>query len=76
MQKKRTIKCAIGDKRFTVVEVQGDRYAGRSFQSAMERAQPDRGNVVKVFAVCAPDLEAARFGRGQLLRTFRFRRNG
>lgn len=78
MQKKRTIKCNIGDKRFTVVEVQGDRYSGKSFEAAMRAAQPDRGNLVKVYAACAPDIASARMGyaRTQLIRTFRFRRNG
>lgn len=56
-----------------------DTHAARSFQQALELAQPDRGARVDVFAVCASDAGAARLPgvyrrRGQLLRTFRAKR--
>jgi hypothetical protein len=78
-QRRRTIKCRVGEKRFTVVRVNGDPYdthAGRSFEQAMSTATPDRGSTVEVFAVCGKDPGAVRLPseyerRGQLLRTFK-----
>lgn len=75
---KRRIKCAIGEKRFTVIRVNGDSsdtHAGRSFESALRLANPDRGNKIEVFATCAGDGGAARLmiGRKQLLRSFRYK---
>ena len=75
-QKKRTIKCKISEKRFTVVRVDRDpkdTHSGRSFQDAMDSAMPDRGSRIEVFAVCARDAGAARLKRGQLLRSFKYK---
>jgi hypothetical protein len=81
MQRKRTLKCNVGEKRWTVVRVRGDAYdttAGRSFEEAMRVAIPNRGDRVDVFAVCAGDAGAARlpsaYGkRGQLVKSFKYR---
>ena len=79
---KRTIRCAPGEQRFTVIRVNGDPYdthAGRSFEAARDLALPDPGAKLDVFAVCATDPGAARMPsvykkRGQLLRTMRAKR--
>ena len=79
---KRSIRCAPGEQRFTVIRVNGDDYdthAGRSFERARDLALPDRGARLDVFAVCAVDPGAARMPavykkRGQLLRTMRVKR--
>jgi len=79
---KRSIRCAPGEQRFTVIRVNGDphdTYAGRSFEEARSNALPDRGAKLDVFAVCAVDPGAARLPstyrkRGQLLRTMRVKR--
>lgn len=79
---KRTIKCTPGEQRFTVIRIDGDphdTHAGRSYQEALEAAQPDRGAKLDVLAVCAVDPGAARLPavykkRGQLLRTMRYKR--
>jgi hypothetical protein len=78
---RRTLRCDVNERRFTVIRIDGDPYdthAGRSFESAWKLAIPDRGARVDVFAVCASDAGAARLPsaytkRGQLLRTFRFK---
>ncbi len=80
----RKIKCKIGERRFTVVRINRDDYdthAGRSFERAMDAALPDRGAMVDVFSVCAPNAGAARLPssykkRGYKTRTFRFKRRG
>jgi hypothetical protein len=73
------LKCAVGDKRFTVVRVgKGtyDTHAGRSFQDAMDMALPDRGDTVEVYVTCAPDAGAARLlhhRQAVLTKRFKFR---
>lgn len=80
MQTKRAIKCPVGSKRFIVVKVAGDTYAGRSFEDAMDAAQPDRGNRVSVFATCADEVGSARMlfpgAPKQLIRSFVYRGGG
>lgn len=79
---KRSIRCTVGEQRFTVIRVNGDDYdthAGRSFEQALRSASPDRGAKLDVFAVCSHDPGAARLPavyrkRGQLLRTVRYKR--
>lgn len=82
---KRTIACRGEEKRFTVLRVHGsvhdrpwqDVHAGRSFEEALAKAQPDRGQRLSVYATCARDVEEARhtaIERGQLLRTMRVKR--
>lgn len=75
---RRSIQCKVNEKRFTVIRVNGDSsdtHAGRSFQSALESAMPDRGSLIEVFATCATDAGAARIKRGgQLLRKFKYKR--
>lgn len=79
---KRTIKCTPGEKRFTVIKVNGDPYdthAGRSFEQALQSASPDRGAKLDVYAVCSYDPGAARLPstylkRGQHLGTRRAKR--
>lgn len=80
----RKVKCLIGEKRFTVLRVNGDPYdthAGRSFEQALRTASPDRGARIDVFSVCADDSGSARLPstykkRGALVKSFRFKRNG
>lgn len=78
MQRRRKGRCTSGDRRFTVVRVNGDPYdthAGRSFEDAFNLANPDRGSLIEVFSVCAKDGGFARlpaaYEQGQLLRKFR-----
>lgn len=79
---KRSIRCGTGERRFTVIRVNGDphdTHAGRSFEDALRLATPDRGARLDVLAVCATDAGAARLPstykkRGQLLRTIRYKR--
>jgi len=78
-QRRRTLKCRVNERRFTVVRVNGDphdTHAGHSFEAAMRLATPDRGSTVEVFAVCGKDPGAVRLPseyekRGQLLRKFK-----
>jgi hypothetical protein len=80
-RKGRPIKCGGGDQRFTVVRVGGDNtdtHAGRSFESAMRSAQPDRGARIDVFRVCAGDAGEARLSAAHprlraLVKTFRYK---
>lgn len=73
MARKHPLKCTVGNKRFTVIEVFGkarpgsgrygttsDTYAGRNFEEALRAAQPDRGSVLRVFVACARDVGEAR----------------
>jgi hypothetical protein len=79
---KRSIRCGTGERRFTVIRVDGDphdTHAARSFQAALAMANPDRGARLDILAVCASDEGAARLPstykkRGQLLRTIRYKR--
>jgi hypothetical protein len=79
MARKNPLACAIGEKRFTVLRVNGDNYdshAGRSFEHALDLALPDRGSRVDVFVTCARDSGEARMPynylkRGKLTRSFR-----
>ena len=77
---KRTLRCELGEQRFTVLRVNGnsrDTHAARSYAEARELAMPDRGSRVEVFAVCAREPGEARMlktVRGQLLRTMRVKR--
>lgn len=81
---KRRIRCKRGEKRFTVLQLNNDPYdshAGRSFESALRSAQPDRGDHISVWSVCASDAGAARLPstykkRGYITRRFRFKRGG
>ncbi len=76
---KRPIKCHVGQQRYTVVRVDGsnsDTHAGRSFESAMSSAQPDRGARVEVFRTCARDAGAARLMMGPAVRVKAFRYKG
>lgn len=77
------ITCRRGEKRFTVLKINGDPYdtfAARSFEAALRLAQPDRGDLVEVFRVCAKDAGEARLphaGRAsRRIRKFRFKRGG
>lgn len=78
---RRTLRCNLNERRFTVLRVNHDLYdthAGRSFEAALRLANPDRGATVEVFAVCARDGGEARMPfayqkRGELLRKFRFK---
>ena len=76
LQQKRTIKCPIGSKRFIVLHVDGDLYAGRSFETAMAAAQPDNGSHIPVFATCAREVGEARMlfkdNPKQLIRAFTY----
>jgi len=85
MQKKaRGLRCGVGEKRFTVVQVGSDQYdshSGRSFEQAMSSAMPDRGSHVNVYVTCARDGGEARMpanfkSRGKLVRQFRTKRGG
>lgn len=78
----RKIKCSIGEKRFTVLRIDGDphdTHAGRSFEQALRTASPDRGARIDVFSVCADDPGSARLPstykkRGVLVKTFKYKR--
>lgn len=62
-QRRRIVRCRAGEKRFTVVRVNGDprdTHSGRSFEAAMRLAAPDRGATVEVFGVCGKDPGAVR----------------
>lgn len=80
----RRMRCKRGEKRFTVLVVNNDPYdshAGRSFESAMDLALPDRGDRVAVWSVCAGDVGAARLPstykkRGYVTRRFTKKRGG
>jgi len=82
MARKRAVRCSAPDKRFTVLVVNGDPYdshAGRSFESALSLANPDRGSRVEVWRTCASDAGAARLPsnykkKGKKVRTFRAKR--
>jgi hypothetical protein len=82
MARKHPLKCAVGTKRFTVIRVNGngfDSYAGRSFESALRSAQPDRGARLDVFVVCARDAGEARLTtsyikHGKLVKSIRYKR--
>jgi hypothetical protein len=83
MQRKaKGVRCNAGDKRFTVVVVNGDPYdshSGRSFEQAMGTAMPDRGSRVDVYVTCARDGGEARLPgnykqKGKLTRSFRSKR--
>lgn len=79
---KRTLRCNPGERRFTVLRVNGreaDTFAARSYARARDLATPDRGDRVEVFAVCAREPGHARMlwakdVRKQLLRTMRVKR--
>lgn len=74
--------CRSGEKRFTVVTVDGDPYdshAARSFERAYALAQPDRGSSFQVWRTCAGDAGEARLPsnykkKGALIRTGRAKR--
>lgn len=80
-RKVKGLSCKVGEKRMTVVRVNGDDYdthSGRSFQQAMAAAQPDRGSKIDVFVVCSHDVGAARLPseykkRGTMTRSFRYK---
>lgn len=84
MARKTKVACHVGEKRFTVLVVNGDAYdshAGRSFESAMNLAHPDRGSRVDVYVTCARDGGEARMPfnykqRGRHVRSFRYKRGG
>ena len=90
MARKHALKCSVGSKRFTVIEVFGfnsrgaataDTYAGRSFEAALRAAQPGRGNVLRVSVVCARDPSEARLPahlkrHGKLVKSIRYKRGG
>jgi hypothetical protein len=90
MARKHSLKCAVGSKRFTVIEVFGfnsrgaataDTYAGRNFEAALRAAQPDRGNVLRVSVVCARDAGEARLPSqikkyGTIVKSIRYKRGG
>ena len=78
----RKVKCKQGERRFTVIQVNGDAYdthAGRSFESALRLANPDRGAQLTVRSVCATDAGAARLPsvyrkRGYVTKRMRYKR--
>jgi hypothetical protein len=79
MARKHPLRCTSGEKRFTVLRVNGDSsdtHAGRSFEAALRLAQPDRGSKVDVFVTCARDGGAARlnYKHGKLVKSFRAKR--
>jgi hypothetical protein len=81
MARKHPLKCSPGEKRFTVLRVNGDdhdTHAGRSFEAALRSAQPDRGSKIDVFVACARDAGAARlpsaYKRGKLIKSIRAKR--
>jgi len=80
-QRKARPKCRIGQKRFTVVVINRDShdsYAARSFERALNLAQPNRGSRVDVYVTCAKDAGEARmpsvYRNGTLTRSFRYNR--
>jgi hypothetical protein len=89
MARKHSLKCAVGTKRFTVIEIfdirggaaSADTYAGRSFAAALKAAQPDRGSVLRVHVTCAHDAGEARLPsnfrkNGKLIKSIRYKRGG
>jgi hypothetical protein len=77
--RKHPLKCFPGEKRYTVLRVDGDDFdthAGRNFEKALRLASPDRGSKVDVFVTCARSGAEARlsFKRGKLVKTFRAKR--
>jgi len=86
MARKHPLKCEVGTKRFTVIEVFGwnkggaqvDTHAGRSFAAALKLAQPDRGSVLRVFVTCARDAGEARLPsnfrkQGKMVKAIRYK---
>jgi hypothetical protein len=79
MARKHPLSCPRGEKRYTVLRVNGDdrdTHAGRNFEKALRLASPDRGSKVDVFVTCARDAGAARlaFRRGKFVKSFRAKR--
>jgi hypothetical protein len=82
MARKHPLSCRSGEKRFTVLRIDGDDYdshAGRSFEAAKRSAQPDRGSKIDVFVTCAHDAGEARLPsnyktRGRKTKTIRAKR--
>jgi hypothetical protein len=82
MARKHPLVCRPGEKRYTVLRVDGDdsdAHAGRNFEKALRYAQPDRGSRVDVFVTCAFNTAEARMPynyktRGRLVKTFRAKR--
>lgn len=79
MARKHPLVCRPGEKRFTVLRVDGDdrdTHAGRNFEKALRLASPDRGSKIDVFVTCAYNAGDARlmFKRGKLVKTFRAKR--
>jgi hypothetical protein len=82
MARKHPLKCERGEKRFTVLRVDGDdrdTHAGRNFERALKLASPDRGSKVDVFVTCARDGAEARLAsnfksKGKLIKSFRAKR--
>jgi hypothetical protein len=77
--RKHPLKCLRGEKRFTVLRVDGDdrdTHAGRNFEKALKLASPDRGSKVDVFVTCARNAGEARlaFKRGAFVKSFRAKR--
>lgn len=83
-KKKLAPACHPGERRFTVVRVNGDPYdshVGRSLEAALDLALPDRGATVEVFRTCAAEAGEARMPynyekRGRLVSRFRYKRGG
>lgn len=79
MARKNPLKCSIGTKRFTVIQVGSDIYdthAGRSFEAALRSAQPDHGDRLRISVVCARDAGEARLKDGKLIKYIRYKRGG
>jgi len=81
MARKHPLSCRPGEKRFTVLRINGDDYdshAGCSFEAAKRLAQPDRGSKIDVFVTCAYSGADARmpanYKRGKLVKTIRAKR--
>lgn len=82
MARKHPLSCRPGEKRFTVLRIDGDDYdshAGRSFEAAKRSAQPDRGSKIDVFVTCAYNAGDARLpanykARGKKVKTIRAKR--
>ena len=80
MARKHPLKCNPGEKRYTVLRVDGDdsdTHAGRNFQKALALAAPDRGSKVDVFVTCAYNGGDARLNfkrQGVRVKTFRSKR--
>jgi hypothetical protein len=78
--RKHPLKCSPGEKRYTVLRVDGDdkdTHAGRNFEKALRYAQPDRGSKVDVFVTCAYNTAEARLTfrqKGKLVKSFRAKR--